>query len=194
LLLILLASFIIPFVIGDLAYRLGWYEGGQVNKGRLLNPPASFAEFQARSLAGVKLDGEFAKSSWWLLYVMPAECEASCRNRLFQMRQVRKALGKEAERLSQLLVFTGPVSAEIDALLKEDFAGFVRIEAEAASVDIALQRAATRASGAGQLYIMDPMGWIMLSYAPVVDEKASVVRAEEILQDLKKLLKGSRIG
>jgi hypothetical protein len=110
------------------------------------------------------------------------------------MRQVRKALGKEAKRLGQVLVFTGPASSATEELLKREFSGFVRIEADAAKVDLGLKRATTQASRAGQLYIMDPMGWIMLAYAPVTDEKASVVKAEEILKDLRKLLKGSRIG
>lgn len=194
LLLILLASFIIPFVIGDMAYRFGWYKGGQVNKGQLIDPPASFAELQARDATGAELRAGLAGKSWWLMYVMPAECDSACRNRLFQMRQVRKALGKEAERLSQVLVLTAPLSASAEELLGHEFPGFVRIQAEAANVDLALRRATERASRAGQLYVMDPMGWIMLAYAPVADEKVSVIKAEEILQDLRKLLKASRIG
>ena len=193
-LLLVLASFIIPFLIGDLAYRLGWYKGGQVNKGQLIDPPVGFVEFQARDGAGKRLDSSFAGKNWWLLYVIPADCDAACRNRLFQMRQVDKALGKETERLSQVLVVTAPLSASTEELLMKEFAGFIRIGADEASVDAALQRATPHASQDGQLYIMDPMGWIMLAYAPQKDEKASVLKAEEILKDLRKLLKASRIG
>lgn len=192
-LLILLASFVVPFVVGDLAYRFGWYEGGQINKGQLIDPPASFADLQAKDSSGRLVDAAFAKESWWLLYVLPSNCEQACRNRLYQMRQVRKALGKEAERVRQVVVLTGPVTPELEAVLAE-FPDFVRLQAGAVQVDSALQRAAARASQAGLLYIMDPMGWIMLAYAPEADEKASVVKAEDILQDLRKLLKGSRIG
>lgn len=194
LLLLLLASFVLPFVVGDLAYRLGWYEGAQTNKGRLIDPPAPFADFRAMDASGKPLDAGFADKHWWVLYVVPADCEAACRNRLFQMRQVRKALGKDGERLRQVLVFTGPVPASLTALLDQEFSGFLRVSAPAAAVDAALARATPAASRDGQLYIMDPMGWLMLAYAPEADEKASVVKAEDILQDLKKLLKASRIG
>lgn len=193
-LLLVLASFIIPFLVGDLAYRLGWYKGGQVNKGQLIDPPASFTELHARDGAGKGLGSSFAGKTWWLLYVIPADCGMACRNRLFQMRQVDKALGKESERLSQVLVVTAPLSASTEELLEKEFAGFIRIGADASSVDVALMRATPKASQDGQLYIMDPMGWIMLAYAPQKDEKASVVKAEEILKDLRKLLKASRIG
>lgn len=194
LLLILLATFIIPFVIGDFAYKQGWYKGGQTNKGNLIQPPAAFAEFRANDLKGQPVATTFAKGNWWLLYVLPADCQAACRNRLFQMRQVPRALGKEGDRVRQVLVTTSPLSAETEALITREFPEFVRLEAAVANVDIALARAASNASQAGLLYLMDPMGWLMLSYAPEPDEKASVIKAEDILKDLQKLLKNSRIG
>lgn len=194
LLLLLLASFVVPFLIGDLAYRLGWYQGAQTNKGRLIEPPVAFADLRAADAGGKVLDASFSGKHWWLLYVVPADCESACRNRLFQMRQVGKALGKEAKRLQQVLVFTAPVPAELDALLRQEFSGFVRVSAPAPVVDAALAKATAVASRDGLLYTMDPMGWIMLAYAPEADEKASVVKAEDILQDLRKLLKASRIG
>jgi cytochrome oxidase Cu insertion factor (SCO1/SenC/PrrC family) len=194
LLLILLATFVIPFVIGDFAYKQGWYKGGQTNKGQLIQPPVAFAGFKAVDASGKTLDASFAKGKWWLLYVVPADCGIACRNRLFQMRQVPRALGKEAERVRQLLVTTSPLSAETEALIAREFPEFVRIQAQATSVDAALASAASAASQAGQLYLMDPMGWLMLDYAPEPDEKASVIKAEDILKDLQKLLKNSRIG
>lgn len=193
-LLILLASFVVPFLVGDLAYRLGWYQGGQINKGRLIDPPVAFTALAARDMAGRPLDTAFADKSWWLLYVMPSDCDAACRNRLFQMRQVDKALGKESGRLRQLLVLTGPVSSATEALLQKEFGDFVRIQGESAAADQAFAVAVPAASRAGQLYVMDPMGWIMLSYAPEADEKTSVEKAEDVLQDIRKLLKASRIG
>lgn len=195
LLLILLASFVVPFLIGDLAYRFGWYEGGQTNRGRLITPPVAFASFAPRDAGGLPLEAAaFTNRRWWLLYALPANCEAACRNRLFQMRQVRRALGKEGDRLSQVLVVTGPVAPATEALLAREFHDFVRIQADAARLDAALARVAPSASRAGELYVMDPMGWIMLSYAPEADERRSVEKGEDVLKDLLKLLKASRIG
>lgn len=194
LLLLLLATFVLPFVAGDLAYKLGWYQGGATNLGMLIEPPVAFADFQARKPDGVVQTATFAKGSWWLLYVMPANCEVACRNRLFQMRQVRKALGKEADRVQPLLVLTAPLAAETETLLTQEFGEFVRLEASVDKLNAALARVVSNPAEAGQLYIMDPMGWLMLTYAPEVDEKTSVIKAEDILQDIKKLLKASRIG
>ena len=193
-LLLLLATFVVPFMVGDLAYKLGWYQGGKTNRGQLIDPPIAFADIKARNAEGVVQSAAFAKKGWWLLYVMPAQCEAACRNRLFQMRQVRKALGKEGDRVSPLLVLTGSLAAETEALLVKEFGDFDRLEASAQDVNTALVRLHPEAANAGQLYIMDPMGWLMLAYAPEPDEKASVIKAEDIFNDLRKLLKASRIG
>ncbi|MGH8493793.1 MAG: hypothetical protein ACRERR_11935 [Moraxellaceae bacterium] len=194
LLLLLLASFVIPFVVGELAYKKHWYKGGATNKGQLLQPPLAFADLKSRDVGGKILDASFTKDSWWMLYVLPADCAAACRNRLFQMRQSPLALGKEGGRLNAVLVVTGPVAAETEALLQKEFAGLQRVEATVAQIDSVLAPAAANASQAGLLYLMDPMGWIMLTYPPEADEKTSIIKAEDALDDLRKMLKNSRIG
>ena len=125
LLILLLASFIVPFVIGDLAYKQGWYAGGKTNRGELMTPPVAFAALAVRDGKGTALGVEVTKGKWWLVYVMPAQCESACRNRLFQMRQTPVALGKEADRLRQVIVLTSPVTAATSAFIAREFPGFL---------------------------------------------------------------------
>jgi hypothetical protein len=110
------------------------------------------------------------------------------------MRQIRKALGKESERVKPLIVLTSALAPETEALLGKEFADFARVEAAAGDIDQALANVLANGASAGNLFVMDPMGWLMLTYGPEVDEKTSVVKAEDVLNDLKKLLKASRIG
>lgn len=194
LLILLLASFVLPFVIGDLAYKHGWYTGGKTNRGELMTPPVAFAGLATRDSTGAALGPEAIKGKWWLLYVLPAKCESACRNRLFQMRQTTVALGKEADRVRQIVVLTAPPDAETGALMAREFPGFLQVHAGAAAVDKTFAGITAHAAEAGNLYVMDPMGWMMLFYAPEADEKTSIIKAEDILTDLKKLLKDSRIG
>ncbi|HET8731586.1 MAG TPA: SCO family protein [Moraxellaceae bacterium] len=194
LLLILAASFIVPFLVGDLAYHFGWYQGGQTNHGRLINPPLALTSLGLHDPAGKAIAAGFTERHWWLLYVMPTNCDTACRNRLYQMRQVRRALGKEGERVRQVLVVTAPLTSGTEALLQKEFADFVRVTGEAPALDVALKTVTTAGAAAGELYVMDPMGWIMLAYSPEQDEKRSVVKAEDVLKDLQKLLKASQIG
>jgi cytochrome oxidase Cu insertion factor (SCO1/SenC/PrrC family) len=194
LLLGILASFVLPFVAGDLAYKLGWYQGGKTNHGQLIDPPVAFADFAATRPDKGLVGADFVRANWWLLYVVPTQCEQSCENRLYQMRQVRKALGKESERVRPLLVMTSPASSELQALLAREFADFELLYADASAINTALASVLPEAVNKGQLFIIDPMGWIMLTYAPEENEKNSVIKAEDILHDVKKLLKASRIG
>lgn len=194
LLILLLASFVLPFVLGDLAYKHGWYAGGKTNRGELMTPPVAFASLSVRDGTGATLAADATKGKWWLVYALPAQCESACRNRLFQMRQTAVALGKEADRMRQLIVVTAPVSTDTAAFMAREFPGFLQVHAEAAVVDAAFSRVTPHASTAGNLYVMDPMGWMMLFYVPEEDEKSSIIKAEDILIDLKKLLKDSRIG
>lgn len=110
------------------------------------------------------------------------------------MRQVDAALGKEAGRVQQLLVQTAPLSAETEQLIAREFAQFARVHGQIDRIDQALKRVGITAVSSGYLYIMDPMGWIMMRYQAESDEAKSVVEAEDILNDMKKLLKSSRIG
>lgn len=194
LLILLLSSFVLPFVIGDLAYKHNWYSGGKTNRGQLITPPVAVSALALRDSQGKALSADVTKAKWWLVYAMPSQCESACRNRLFQMRQTTVALGKEADRVRRLLVLTAPLSAETTALLAREFPGFIQVQANTLAVDKAFARVTKNASSAGNLYVMDPMGWMMLFYTAEADEKTSIIKAEDILMDLKKLLKDSRIG
>lgn len=188
-------SFVAPFVIGHVAYFQGWFKGtATTNKGDLIDPPVAFADLHLQAADGRPLTTAFLDQHWWLVYVLPPQCEAACRNSLFQMRQVRRAAGQYADRVKLLLVQPQAPDAGTEALLSQQFAEMQRVNAAAPVLDQALAPATAAASRAGRLYIMDAKGYIMLSYAPEADEKTSMVRAGDVLADLKQLLKDAEIG
>lgn len=194
-LILLLLSFVLPFVVGHLAYFQGWFRGlPTTNKGQLLSPPAAFADLHLRGLDGRPLAQGFLDHHWWLVYVLPAECDAACHNRLYQMRQVRRAVGADADRLNLVVVQTQVPAAATATLLQSQFPDLLRAAGQAADINTALAASGAGAAGAGRLYVMDPLGYIMLSYAPQADEKASIVKAQDVLDDLMNLLKASQIG
>lgn len=191
----LVLAFVVPFVLGHLAYFHGWYAGGKTtNKGELIAPPIAFTSLGLKQVDGQLLDRKFLDRKWSLLYVLPADCQQACRNSLFQMRQVRKAAGRDSERIRLLVIQTQAPDAATEALLQKEFAEVARVSGEAAVIDHAFVAVDVSASRAGRVYAMDPMGMIMLRYAPQVDEKTSIIKAQDILTDLQKMLKDSQIG
>jgi cytochrome oxidase Cu insertion factor (SCO1/SenC/PrrC family) len=124
-----------------------------------------------------------------LVYPGLPTCNAECENLLYQIRQVRTALGKETERLQRiyLLAEVPRDPARLEALhsLHPDL-----LLAVLASPETVAQfpdaDAATLWSGQ-QLYVVDPLGNLMMRYGATQEPK-------DILTDLKRLLRLSHIG
>lgn len=179
--LALLLSFTLPFVIGQLAYDRHWIGGGATNKGDLLSPPVELrAQFGAEQQAGLA-------GRWWLSYVLPASCDASCVETLQTLPRLQATLGRERERVGLLLIRTeGNADLPLPPLAPD-----VKVLSLTPR-----QLAATGLfnAGASPWLIMDPLGWVMLRYQPPMTPAESLLRAQLLLDDLKKLLKASRIG
>lgn len=172
----LVFSFVLPFVLGQLAYDKGWFSGGATNKGRLLSPPLALSELVGTDAA---LQGR-----WWLIYVEPRQCDPACRQSHEALPRLQAGLGRDRGRVGLLVL--APEGSQRTA-----WTGDVRHQAlpDVAALDRRLGREA-----AGGWYLADPMGWIILDYAAPTSFKAALVRAQDVLDDLHKLLKVSRIG
>ena len=94
-LLLVGAVCVAPFVLGSLAYLLRWTPGNAGNYGELIEP---------RGLPGPPLD---ALSGKWVLVIFDgAACDAHCEKKLYIIRQVRRAQGKDMERIERLWLIT----------------------------------------------------------------------------------------
>lgn len=179
LLVAFVVSFVLPFVVGHLAYQQGWFDGGRTNKGDLLVPPLALAEQGWQALP----DQPELAGTWWLVYVLPESCAADCVRGLDAMVRLRAGMGRERARVGVLLLHAGeappalpPLSVQPSLLVRG------RVDA------------AVAAAWQGQWLIMDPMGWVMLSYRVPESQQALLVRAQDLIDDLMQLLKVSRIG
>lgn len=176
-----LATFIVPIVVGQLAYDGSWFRGGQTNKGELISPPLN------HSALGWKSDhSESLAGRWWVVYVLPEQCLQACQQSLQALPRMHESIGRERERLGILLVLpAGQVALPSwlpPALKEADYVHWVTSTSTASALADA------------HWYVMDPMGWIMLRYAIPSLEAEAILRAQDVLDDLTKLLKVSRIG
>ena len=155
-----------PFVLGTLAYFFDWDTGAPGNYGELIQPP--------RTLSGPPLGA--LRGKWVLVSFDRAACDAYCEKKLYFMRQVRRAQGKEQARVERLWVVTD--------------AGAPRPELLAAIEGTHLAR---NASGefpgerSAHIYLVDPLGNLMMRFPRDPDPS-------RMLKDLQRLLKYSRIG
>jgi hypothetical protein len=150
-----------PFVLGWAAYQFGWgVSGAGGNYGELIPP---------RPVAGPLAP---LKGKWVLVTFDAAACDAVCEKKLYIVRQVRKAQGKEAERIERLWVVTdgGKPRPELLAATEGE-------HVTAAPLDFKGE----------DIYLVDPLGNLMMRFPRDPDPS-------KMIKDLQRLLKYSRFG
>ena len=169
-----------------------WRPVGHVNRGDLIDPARPLPDVSAllarEDGAEEHTKPSFLRNKWTFLYWGAGACDARCRTALYDTRQIRTALDRDMDRVQRVFIAAGEccdwhyLSAEHPDLIT------VRSGADIAPV-LALIPATNGAdpATAGRIYVIDPLGNLMMSYAPDAKPKG-------ILQDMKRLLGLSSVG
>lgn len=184
--LVIFAMSIIPFAIAwFLAGNPGKVKLG-TNNGELITPPLAtelkdFSGYDAFSTENINE----LKGHWILINVIPqAGCEQACQDGLYKTHQLTLMMGKDIARMRRLaLIFD-----QAGQLLPKQWQDDARLLK--AMPSMALKRTLTEIEGSGDsggLLIMDPLGNLMMKYAPGYDPYKAK-------SDLGKLLRISQIG
>ena len=161
---------------------------GVSNKGELIEPPRPLGDLALIDpLNDERKDSLFGK--WTLAYVTQS-CEKTCLNNVYRMRQIHIAMDKHSLRVQKALLLT---EQSIDELKEKlvDFRGQQIFDTEVIGANALLKQfqlsETDKPLEAARIYIIDPLGNLMMSYQPDTNPR-------DIYTDLKKLLRGSRIG
>jgi cytochrome oxidase Cu insertion factor (SCO1/SenC/PrrC family) len=122
------------------------------------------------------------KGKWILLMVDAGGCDEFCRRKLFTLRQLRLTQGRDMERIERAWLISDDVMPPVAAVNAYQGTWLVR----AAGSELLRQLPAAR-SPADHIYIVDPLGNLVLRYSRDADPTG-------IIKDLTRLLKTSRIG
>lgn len=178
--LLLIGVFALPVLAAYLAY-FGWRPAGHTNYGDLVSV-TPLQHTAGATHEGVPLDLATLRGKWLMVHVGPANCDAECMRQLYLMRQTRIAQGKEQSRIERLWVLTG-AGAPAATLLRDHPGLHVWRPA-----DETFAGQFPAADGhARHLYVVDPLGNLMLRFPAEPD-------AKRMMKDLKLLLKASQIG
>ena len=165
-----------------------WHPGGRVNAGQLVEPARPLPSLALPLLGSGNTDPNFLKGKWTLLYVGFGRCAEDCRTRLYETRQVRLALDRDMNRVQRVFIAGGDCC---DAqFLHEQHPDLITIRAgDAAAPLLALLpgQGSANATPASRVYLIDPLGNLMMSYAADAKSKG-------MLEDMKRLLRLSSIG
>ena len=169
----LAALFLLPLAVAFFAYYgTSWRPAARVNPGVLITPVLALPALS-----------EF-RGHWSLVYVGDGACDADCRRTLYVMRQTRLGLNNEMTRVERVFLVTGNCCAR--QFLAREHPGLKVLEASGAPRAALLQEFPAEGR-AYSLYIVDPLGNLMMSY----DARQN---PHGLLEDLKKLLRLSNIG
>jgi cytochrome oxidase Cu insertion factor (SCO1/SenC/PrrC family) len=167
-----------------------WHPGGRVNAGDLIVPPRPLPSLALPLQSSGETASDFLRRKWTLLYVQQGPCAERCRTSLYETRQVRLALDRDMNRVQRVFIADGECCDF--QFLREQHPDLiaVRMSPAAASLLAILPRGAGNGSGganAQRIYLIDPLGNLMMSYAPDAKPKG-------MLEDMKRLLRLSQIG
>jgi hypothetical protein len=180
--------------------EVGWRPGGRVNHGELIDPPRPLPALTLPMVTSGRPDSEpadgavtapdFLKHKWTFLYWGSGSCSARCRADLYNTRQVRTALNRDMDRVQRVFLAEGACCDR--AFLREQHPDLITVRATPAAAPL-LALLDPRRSGAGQdrvddrIYLIDPLGNLMMSYAADANAKG-------MLEDMKRLLGLSHVG
>lgn len=177
--LLIAAVFFGPLIAATVMYYGGYFQpAGRTNHGALLEPFVSIPLELPQSEVGNLGDGY-----WALIYSNEGECAMACEDALYTLRQSRKMLGKEMDRL--LRVFLHGESSPDTVFLANEHAGLMILRDSDLSRLLDDEKPA--AQPAGGYFLMDPLGNLVMYFEPDIDPS-------DMVEDIKRLLKLSRIG
>lgn len=183
--LILLAIVsVLPVAASYFAFYV-WQPQGRVNHGELIAP----VPLPQHGLPGAGGQGGLERAElegkWTLLVAAPADCDAACSRALYVSRQARLAQAKELPRVGRVFLVKGAGEPAAERLRPHEGLRVAR-------ADAAWLGALPGADAAGaQLYLVDPLGNVMMRFADDTDTTRS---ARGITKDLQRLLKYSALG
>ena len=162
----------------------GWRPTGTTNHGIFIDPPVTLPEVRIADSGPDGSDGDL-RGRWTMLYLDGGECADRCREALDLSARVRLALGRRMARVQRAYIAegAGPIGVfpESQADLMVASASQPGIADILAALPPDLPRDGT------EILLVDPLGNLMMRF-PIADDPKGM------LEDIKKLLKLSRIG
>ena len=154
---------------------------GRTNYGSLLEvkplPPAPLALLDGKPFAMSEFKGK-----WVLVTVDGGACGDPCIKKLYAMRQVRLATGKEKDRVERAWLVND--AEALSTMTMREYDGTRMLRAQGAAV---LKEFPAAQRVEDHVYLIDPLGYLVLRFPKDADPA-------RMKKDLDRLLKYSRIG
>jgi hypothetical protein len=175
---LILGGFALPIVASFTVYTFG-HPRATANYGELLLPPDQVTRAAFSTASGKPFRFAALEGRWVLMTADRGHCEAPCRSKLVAVRQIRLALGRDADRVASVAVMMdGLAPAPAFEARFPDMAFILPAQPAPPGAPTA---------DASHIYLVDPHGNVMMRWPAQPDYK-------RMKGDLDRLLKASQIG
>ena len=185
---ILIAVFALPLLAGwILHFNPQWLPHGRSNHGVLIEPPRDMESFTLQTPDRDAFDWSPLQDQWTLAVLAEGRCDEQCIEKLIKMRQIRRALGAERQRVERLLIMLPNTAGNLELPSLDGLEGTrlaIATAADTPAIEDAFAAAQTNIENS--LFIIDPRVDLMMA------DDMSQITEKQILQDLEKLLKASQ--
>jgi len=183
-LLVLLLVFVGPLVGAWLLFdRVDVWRPPSDHYGSLVEPLRPLDDYAA--VLPATLASETLRGHWTLLLLAPSPHDAAAARLVHDLRQLHVALGKHSDRVRRLVVTDGGAAAPVATPQQDPYLQVVMADRDALAR--LGQHLAGSADAGRALYLVDPLGNLMMSY-PLP------AAPQGVLADLRRLLRTSRLG
>jgi len=186
-LLLLALVFFGPLLLAIAMYFGGFGQPeGRVNHGELVEPSRTLPDVGLPLATGGTSSPGVLRGRWSLVYAGDGACDATCTQALDDIRAIRLAMDRDATRIQRVFLYEGACCRP--ELLQGAQSGLVAVALDgSAEIRDAFTFDGVPPAQARGVYLVDPMGVLMMRYATPLDRRG-------VVKDLEKLLKLSHIG
>ena len=177
------SMFMIPILVS-------WYlvfftdfkkEDGGTQKGEIISPVIPLGELEVYDMK----NGAFSSinEKWTLVFFVDSECNQFCEDKLYQVRQIRLALGKDRDQVDRLLVSRKVQSWE---KFSDVFNGQKYIDPQSKSY-VGLIKKFDDYPGFDRrgTYLVDPFGFLMMKYKTDANPMGTIKDIERLIKNQK---------
>ena len=170
---LLLAMFILPIAFGTLFFYANpnYFSESTVNYGELIRPVIATEEND------IEIDGDASLQGIWTMVYVSSRCDDACEKAVEDMKTIRTLMNDDMRRIQRMIII------EDNSTPISNNEGLIKARATSKKLTQSLKKYTENA-----IYLIDPIGNIMLYYEP------QNIDIRLVIKDLKRLFKYSRIG
>lgn len=175
--------FIIPILVSwYLVFFTDFKKGdGGTQKGEIISPVISLGALEVYDIKNDVVSS--INDKWTLVFFVDSECNKFCEDKLYQVRQIRLALGKDRDQVDRLLVSRKILSWEKFSNL---FNGQKYIDPKSKSYEELVKKFEEYPHFDKRgTYLIDPFGFLMMKYKFDANPMGTIKDIERLIKNQK---------